>query len=142
MFAKALEDIQSSGPKQAIYIRCILATLAISVAVKALWFAKAGVVWHDRNLVDFDAFHIVAQRVWLGDVDQAYQFAKLITMQREASGGSDSFMPWTYPPQFSLLIAPVAFIPTSVAYILFTGVTLVFFSWCCGRLLRNISCSC
>jgi hypothetical protein len=48
-------------------------------------------------------------------------------MQKEASGGTDSFMPWTYPPQFSLLLAPLAFIPTSVAYLLFTAATLAFF---------------
>ncbi len=105
----------------------VIAVLAIGIALKAIWFARWG-VGHDRNLVDFDAFYIIAQRVWLGDADQAYQFAKLIDMQREASGGNGSFMPWTYPPQFSLLLAPLALIPTGVAYLLFTAATLAFFS--------------
>jgi hypothetical protein len=126
MFARTLETIQSAGPKRAVYTRWILAVLAIGVIAKTMWFSRLG-IWHDRNLVDFDAFHIIAQRVWLGDVDQAYQFAKLINMQREASGRADGFMPWTYPPQFSLLLAPLALIPTGVAYFLFTTLTFTFF---------------
>jgi hypothetical protein len=126
MFAKTLETIQSSGRKQATYTRWILAILAVCVALKALWFSRLG-IWDGRNLVDFDAFHIIAERVWLGDVDQAYQFAKLIGMQREASGGVTSFMPWTYPPQFSLLLAPLALVPTGVAYFLFIASTLAFY---------------
>ena len=126
MFARTLETIQSSGSRQAIYIRWILVTLAICIAVKAVWFSRWG-LWHTRTLVDFDAFHIIAQRVWIGDVDQAYQFMKLIGMQREASGGSDSFMPWTYPPQFSLLLSPLALFPVGAAYLLFTTLTAALF---------------
>jgi hypothetical protein len=126
MLARTLETIQYSSPKQAMYTRLIIAVLAISVAMKAIWFARLG-LGHDRNLVDFDAFHIVAQRVWLGDSDLAYQFAKFLDMQREASGGVDSFMPWTYPPQFNLLLAPFGLLPTGVAYLLFTAVTLAFY---------------
>jgi hypothetical protein len=136
MLAKTLETIESSAPKQAIYTRLVFATLAIGIAVKAIWFSRLGVA-HDRNLVDFDVFHIIAQRVWLGDADQAYQFAKLINMQREASGGADSFMPWTYPPQFDLLLAPLALIPTGVAYLLFTAATLAFYL----IVLRSIAAS-
>ena len=126
MFAKTLETIQSSGQKQALYTRWILAILAICVVLKTLWFSRLG-IWHSRNLVDFDAFYLIAKRVWLGDVGQAYQFAKLINMQSEVSGGVGSFMPWTYPPQFSLLLAPLALIPTGAAYFLFIASTLAFY---------------
>lgn len=126
MFAKTLEALQSSAQKQAIYTRWILATLGICVAFKAVWFSRLG-IWHDRNLVDFDAFHIIAQRVWRGDVDQAYQVEKLIKMQREVSGGIESFMPWTYPPQFALLVAPFGLLPVGIAYFLFTAATLAFY---------------
>src|SRR5262244_4633067 len=98
MIAKTLEAIQSSAPKQATYTRWILVVIAICVVAKTAWFSRLG-IWHARNLVDFDAFHIIAERVWRGDVGQAYDFMKLLEMQREASGGIDSFMPWTYPPQ-------------------------------------------
>ena len=136
MLAKTLETIQSSATKRTSYARFVVVALAISVALKAIWFSRLGVGEH-RNLVDFDAFHIIAQRVWLGDADQAYQFVKFLDMQREASGGIDSFMPWTYPPQFNLLLAPFALVPTGVAYLLFTVATLTFYL----LILRSIAAS-
>ncbi|WP_160310476.1 glycosyltransferase family 87 protein [Microvirga vignae] len=75
-------------------------------------------------MVDFDVFHIVAQMVWRGEIEQAYHFATMLEAQRAASG-TESFMPWTYPPQFDLIIAPLAFLPRGLAYGLFTAVTLV-----------------
>jgi hypothetical protein len=135
MFAKALEEIQSSAPKRAIYVRALLAMLTISVALSAIGFARLG-PWH-RGLVDFDVFHIVGQRVWLGDADLAYQFEKFLDMQRAASGGSNDFMPWTYPPQFDLLLAPFALVSTGMAYFLFIAATLVFYL----IVLRSIAAS-
>jgi hypothetical protein len=135
MFAKALESIQLSGPRQAAYTRWIVAILAVCLAIKALWFSRLG-AWHDRTLVDFDAFYIIARHVWLGDVDQAYQFVKLVAMQREMAG-ADSFMPWTYPPQFSLLLAPLALLPTGIAYAVFTALTLAFFLYVLRSLAGN-----
>ncbi|WP_163161144.1 hypothetical protein [Bradyrhizobium uaiense] len=110
MYATTLEAIQATRSKRAAYTRGMLALLAIAVLLKAAWFSRLG-LGQDRDPVDFDAFYIVARLVWQGTVDQAYHFAKLVVMQREASGGHDSFMPWTYPPQFSLLLAPFALIP-------------------------------
>ncbi len=126
MFATTLETIRSVGSKRAAYTRGILAILAFAVVVKAAWFSRLG-LGHARDLIDFDAFHIVAKMVWLGDVDQAYDFTKFLAMQREASGGADSFMPWTYPPQFDLLLAPFALIPIGAAYFLFTAATFTFY---------------
>lgn len=126
MLANTLETIESSAPKRAVYTRALVATLTICVAFKAIWFARLGFGQH-RELVDFDAFHIIARHVWLGDADLAYQFEKLVDMQKEASGGSDSVMPWTYPPQFDLLLAPFGLIPTGVAYLLFVAGTLAFY---------------
>ncbi len=36
-------------------------------------------------------------------------------------------MPWTYPPQFSLLMAPFALIPVGFAYLLFAASTLTLY---------------
>ncbi len=124
MLARTLEAIQSSPPKRAIYLRALLVILTFSIALKAVWFSRLG-FGLDRGLVDFDAFHIIARHVWLGDADLAYQFQKLINMQKEASG-TQSFMPWTYPPQFDLMLAPFGLIPVGVAYLLFVAATLAF----------------
>lgn len=136
MIAKSLETIPSSVAKSATYACSIFAALTLGVVYKTAWFSRLG-AWQQRNIVDFDAFHIIAQRVWLGDVDQAYRFDKFVNMQREASGGTDSFMPWTYPPQFDLFVAPLAFLPNGVAYFIFTATTLAFYL----LMLRSIATS-
>src|ERR1700760_906466 len=104
MFARTVEATQAATPRRVAYTRGILALFAFSFAVKTMWFSRLG-GWHDRKLVDFDVFYIVAQKVWAGSVDQVYQFTRFVEIQREVSGGYDSFMPWTYPPLFDLLVA-------------------------------------
>ncbi|WP_050424593.1 glycosyltransferase family 87 protein [Bradyrhizobium tropiciagri] len=126
MFVTTLEAIRSTTSKRTAYISGILALLAVAIVVKAVWFAQVG-LGQGRELIDFTAFYITAKLVWLGTVDQAYQFARLIVIQREVSGGRDGFMPWTYPPQFSLLLAPFALIPVGIAYLLFAGSTLTLY---------------
>ncbi|WP_275199838.1 glycosyltransferase family 87 protein [Bradyrhizobium sp. CSA207] len=103
-------------------MRYLLATLAAVLGLKTFWFFRWG-FWHDHEVPDFAAFHLVAQRVWLGDLDLTY-LAAFMKMQAGLSGSSTGFMPWTYPPQFDLLLAPFAFLPTWAAYFLFTATTL------------------
>jgi hypothetical protein len=126
MLAETLEQLQASPSKQRTYVRFIVAALAVIIAFKACWFARLG-GWADRELADFDAFHIAAQRVWLGDLDQVYHFKALLKMQVDAAGGATSFMPWTYPPQYGLLLAPLAFLPVGVGYLLFMTATLAIY---------------
>jgi hypothetical protein len=126
MLAETLERLQSSPSKRAAYVRFVLAALAVIVVFKAFWFARFG-AWVQRELADFDAFHIVAQRVWRGDLDLVYRSDALLKMQTEAAGGMTGFMPWTYPPQYDLLLAPLAFLPVGVGYLLFTSMTLALY---------------
>lgn len=126
MFATTLETIQSTASKRSAYVKGILALLAIAIVLKAVWLWQVG-LGHGRELIDFAAFYITAKLVWQGTVDQAYQFAKLMVIQKEASGGHDGFMSWTYPPQFSLLLAPFALIPVGFAYLLFAASTLTLY---------------
>ncbi|MDA9520088.1 hypothetical protein XI06_06850 [Bradyrhizobium sp. CCBAU 11434] len=126
MLAETLEQVRFSPSKRTTYVRFVLAALAAIVAFKTFWFARWG-GWADRELADFDAFHIVAQRVWRGDLDQVYHFDALLKMQMEAAGGVTGFMPWTYPPQYGLLLAPFAFLPVGVGYLLFTTATLALY---------------
>lgn len=126
MFAETLEHIQSQPARRTVYVRVVLAMLGTMVLVKTLWFARWG-VWQIRELADFDAFHIVAERVWRGDLDLVYRFESFIKLQDAVARGATSFMPWTYPPQFDLLLAPLAFLPLEVAYLLFTAATLAIY---------------
>ena len=118
--------VQSSAAKRTMYARFILEGLTIVLIFMTGLFSRWG-AWQDRVVLDFDVFYIVAQRVWHGDVDQAYHWERLLQMQMDASGGRFSFLPWTYPPQFDLLIAPLALIPIGTAYFLFTAATLGFY---------------
>ncbi|WP_063621754.1 glycosyltransferase family 87 protein [Bradyrhizobium sp. Ec3.3] len=126
MLARTLELVRSSTSNPTRYARYILEGLAVILVFMTGWFSRWG-AWQDRGVLDFDAFYIVAQRVWLGDLAQAYRFDRMVQMQMDASGGKFSFLPWTYPPQFDLLVAPLALVPVGTAYFLFTAATLGFY---------------
>lgn len=126
MSVRILELVQSSAAKRAMYARIILYGLTIVLIFMTGWLSR----WElgrNRPLLDFDAFYIVAQRVWLGDADQAYYFDRFTKMQMDAVGGKVDFLHWTYPPQFDLLVAPLALMPVGAAYFLFIAGTLGFY---------------
>lgn len=124
MLTATLEQIQASPRKRTIYACIILALLVAILVFKTFRFFEGG-LWYGGQTADFSAFHIVAQRVWLGDLDLTYQFAAFTKMQIAAAGGPTGVMPWTYPPQFDLLLAPFAGLPGWAAYLVFTTVTLI-----------------
>jgi hypothetical protein len=86
--------------------------------------SRASPVTKLRPPTDFDVFYLAGQMVWRGEIGQAYSFATMEPAQ-EALTGEKVFMPWTYPPQFNLIVAPLAFLPLGMAYSVFTAVTLV-----------------
>lgn len=126
VLAESLEHVRLFPAKRMVYARLVLAAMAAIIVAKSFWFGRWG-GWASRELADFDAFHIVAQRVWIGDLEQVYHFETLLKMQAAVAGAAPSFMPWTYPPQYGLLIAPFAFLPVGVGYLLFTASTLAFY---------------
>src|SRR5690349_2005844 len=115
-----------SSMRQTRFARYITEALLIVVILFTGWLWR----WEPgqkRPLIDFDAFYIVAQRVWLGDAERAYHFDQFSQMQMDAVGGKVALLYWTYPPQFDLLIAPLALVPLSLAYFLFMALTLGFY---------------
>jgi hypothetical protein len=124
MIVTILEAARSSTPKGSRYTRIILLTLAALLIAKMVWFAGSTQGDGARPLVDFDMFHLVGELIWRGEVHLAYRFETLLIAQRAVTDG-DSVMPWTYPPQFDLMMAPLALMPRWLAYGLFTAVTLI-----------------
>jgi hypothetical protein len=124
MIVQTLEAAQSSTPKGIKSIKAIFLVLAALLLIKIIWFSGLTQGANPRPIVDFDAFYVAAQMVWRGEIEQAYHFTTMVQAQK-ALTGSQSFMPWTYPPQFDLLVAPLALLPLGVAYGLFTAGTLV-----------------
>ncbi|HZH11897.1 MAG TPA: glycosyltransferase family 87 protein [Microvirga sp.] len=86
--------------------------------------SDASAVSKPRMPTDFDVFYLVSQMVWRGEVEQAYSF-KTMGPAQEALSGEKVFMPWTYPPQFNVIVAPLAFLPLASAYTVFTAATLL-----------------
>lgn len=122
-FVEVIEIAKSSATKRAIYFRAILLVIALMLISTAaeLWGVQFRA--EPRKLVDFDGFYIAGQLVWRGAIEKAYHFATMSQLQKSVSG-SDNFQPWTYPPQFDLLVAPLALLPLGLAYSVFTIGTL------------------
>jgi hypothetical protein len=122
-FVEVIEVARSSKSKRKTYLIIILCALAIILAVSAAEFSGFTHSGKPRELVDFDDFYIAGQLVRRGEIEKAYRFATMSELQKAISG-TEAFLPWTYPPQFDLLVAPLALLPLGLAYALFVGGTL------------------
>jgi Glycosyltransferase family 87 len=114
-FVELVECARSSETKRATYFRAILLILAFvllpTVAdLSGVRFRPGG-----HKLIDFEGFYLAGQLVWRGAVDQAYHFATMFKLQQSLSS-SETFQPWTYPPPFDLVVAPLALMPLGVSY--------------------------
>ena len=106
-----------------LYLWVGLALLALLLAARTARFAVGG----GAELVDFDCFHIAARLAAEGRPADAYRFATLAPAM--AAEGPTSFMPFTYPPPFELLLAPLGRLPRGLAYALFAGPALAAYLW-------------
>jgi len=79
------------------------------------------------GLVDFDSFYLAARLAVARDMNTAYDFVAFAKLQRFADATTASYMPWAYPPQYDLLVAPLALMPRALAYVTFIGATLAAF---------------
>lgn len=121
-FVDVIEIARSSATKRAGYFRVIFLIIALVLIFTAAEFSGVR-VRAKHTLVDFDVFYIAGQLVWRGAIEQAYHFATMLQLQKSFSGSS-AFMPWTYPPQFDLLLAPLALLPLGLAYSVFMVATV------------------
>lgn len=131
MIATAPSTTAASGPAAgagALRPELLLVLVGVLFAAKALSFSLMR-----GEPVDFDCFHTVGRLAWHGRVDEAYGFRTLLPAIRADHGGRGSFLPFTYPPPFALLMAPLGALPTGAAYILFMGPTLLAFLWVLRR---------
>lgn len=122
-FVDVIEIARRSATKRTSYFRAIFLIIALVLILTATEFSGVQFRAKPHVLVDFDVFYIVGQLVWRDAVQQAYHFATMLQWQKSLSG-SNAFMPWTYPPQFDLLLAPLALLPLGLAYSVFTVGTL------------------
>jgi Glycosyltransferase family 87 len=122
-FVEVIEIAKSSATKRALYFRAILLVIALVLIRTAaeLWGVQFRAESH--KLLDFDGFYIAGQLVWLGTIEKAYHFVTMFQLEKSLSS-SDAYQPWTYPPQFDLLVAPLGLLPLGLAYCVFMIGTL------------------
>lgn len=96
------------------------------VVVPLTWAARHGGLLPQLDLTDFNVLYIAGQMVWRGDIEDAYHLPTLLRVMRELTG-QEAFLPWAYPPPFNLVMALIAPLPISLAYLLFIGTTLISF---------------
>ncbi|HSF63793.1 MAG TPA: glycosyltransferase family 87 protein [Paracoccaceae bacterium] len=102
----------------------ILILCAAQIIFTTLEFAFPIEIRGAVKMKDYDAFHVAGRMFWEGILIEAYQTDTLFEAQRRITG-TESFMPWTYPPQFNLVTAVLALMPVWLGYALFTVVTFV-----------------
>lgn len=118
----AFEIISTSRSILAAYVISAIALVAIS----AIKFQAPYLVGVDKVLTDFDAFYIAGTLARRGEVADAYHAASMLEAQRQMAG-STSFMPWTYPPPFTLLVDGLAMLNIGIAFIFFVSATFALY---------------
>lgn len=97
-----------------------LTLLACLWAVTVLAFGWPDLLGLGPVMYDFHAFHITGGLVRDGTAALAYAADTLRPVQAAATG-TDSFMPWTYPPHFNLVAGALALLPGWAAYAAYAG---------------------
>lgn len=112
-----------------ITVLSILSVLAVLIRV----VREVPELGADGVVVDFDAFYIAGQMVWEGTLLEAYDPA--VTQARQSAlAGGPIFMPWSYPPQFDLVVALLPLGSRGTSYAVFMLLSFALFLWPLYRL--------
>ena len=111
-----------------------IATAICLVFLSAIRFQAPHALGMEKVLTDFDAFYIAGQMAKFGQAADAYHVETMLEVQYQISGAR-SFMPWTYPPPFTLLMQALSHLPIGVAYAIFISVSF----GCYLHVLRRIA---
>ena len=121
--SSAHADSKAGLADNPLYLKVVFALLAaILIATTARFSGLAIRPEHNKVAVDFHAFYLAAQLVWRGEIDKAYHAVHMFRLLAET--GREGFLPWAYPPQYNLLMAPLALLPVGAAYVVFMCLTL------------------
>lgn len=76
---------------------------------------------------DFVTFWAASKMALNGDFLAIYDKAQFFALQREIAPGTKSLFLWNYPPQFVLVVMPLALAPYGVAFFAWTLAAFAFF---------------
>jgi hypothetical protein len=114
----------NASSKRLLWIN--VAAWALLMLVSAILLQAPGLLGKAKELNNFDAFDISGRLALEGKAEHAYSAPLLFEAQKRAIGRSE-FMPWAYPPQFTVVAMGLAILPVGLAYLLFTGLTLALY---------------
>lgn len=83
--------------------------------------------------LDFEDFYLVGWMARTGRIVEAYAYFPMFKAQMLA-GAQENFMPWTYPPQFDLVVWGLAFLRQAWAYAVLVGLPLAAYFWMLWRI--------
>lgn len=126
----AAQDSPFTRTRLAVAIVLVLALLAI---VSAIFFQAPQLVGATKVLTDFDAFHVAGRLALEGRADQAYRIETMFAAQEQFTG-KRSFMPWTYPPPFTLFVAMLASLPVGIGFLIFVSLSFAFYLYIIHRI--------
>lgn len=109
--------LQALGRSRPILL-CFVLLAVLVVGVSAIRFQAPQLLGLEKELTDYDAFHIAGTLAGQGRVADAYDAQAMMQAQAEISSTS-SFMPWTYPPPFTLFVELLACLPIGWSFALF-----------------------
>jgi hypothetical protein len=114
----------SASSKRLLWIS--LLACALLMLVSAILFQAPELLGREKELNDFDTFSIAGRLALEGKAEQAYSTQLLFEAEKRAIGRAE-FMPWTYPPPFTVIAMGLAALPVGLAYCLFTGLSLALY---------------
>lgn len=117
-----------------IIAAALLLNVTYFLILTCIHFSGLGGSYYGKTYIDFDAFHLVSKMIRSGHLQDAYSIPKMVAAEWRDSG-TKAEMPWTYPPQFNIVLMPFAYLNKGIAYLLFLGGTFSCYLW----LLRRIA---
>jgi len=109
-----------------LILKALLAVAALLIGVSAVSFQAPEMLGREKTMTDFDAFYVAGTLALNGRAADAYSIETMLVSQQQITG-TKSFMPWTYPPPFTLLVGGLALMPVGIAYLLFTSLSFIFY---------------
>ncbi len=122
------------APRWRRYAYPIVLVASFLVFAVQAWLFQKQLAAPQPVLTDFNDYHVVGRMVLQARTALAYDWSAL-QAEQVAQTGAWAFMPWAYPPPFTLLTGVLGLLPIWAAYLLFTGGSWLLFVTALRRLV-------
>jgi len=115
------------------FLAALLLCAAFIVGFAATRIQAPASLGQPKGMTDFDAFYVAGAMARNGKAVQTYDAQATFAAQR-AFTGTQSAMPWTYPPPFTVLMEQFSRLPVGIAFAIFTSLGFLFWLMVMHRL--------